>query len=107
MARPSPALLAAFAFNRRTLFPAAPLLTTAPAILSFGCGKGPGELNLLMWLDEFQDPVPPNFSRQAARQTFAQAYPDNAIESPWWRPPEPSWYAAARNEFAEKFRSAA
>lgn len=37
---------------------------------------------------------------------FREAYPGDAIERLWWHPPEPLWYGAARNDFAEKFQSA-
>ncbi len=37
---------------------------------------------------------------------FARAYPDDAIESLWWYPPEPPWFVAARNEFRDRFLSA-
>jgi spermidine/putrescine transport system substrate-binding protein len=41
-----------------------------------------------------------------AKANFSEAYPENAVDNLWWRPPEPSWYGTARNEFAEKFQSA-
>jgi spermidine/putrescine transport system substrate-binding protein len=41
-----------------------------------------------------------------AKKLFQEAYPDDAVARLWWRPPEPSWYGAARNEFAEKLQSA-
>lgn len=34
---------------------------------------------------------------------FAAAYPDNAIDNLWWYPPEPAWFAPARNEFRDRF----
>ncbi len=37
---------------------------------------------------------------------FAAAYPDDAIERLWWYPPEPPWFAIARNEFRDRFLSA-
>ena len=43
---------------------------------------------------------------EAAKQAFAEAYPDDAIKNLWWRPPEPTWYANLRGEFADKFISA-
>jgi spermidine/putrescine transport system substrate-binding protein len=42
----------------------------------------------------------------AAKKLFQEAYPGDAVARLWWRPPEPSWYGAARNEFAQKFLSA-
>ncbi|HVY98252.1 MAG TPA: extracellular solute-binding protein [Dongiaceae bacterium] len=41
-----------------------------------------------------------------AKQAFAEAYPDGAVENLWWRPPEPSWYADLRNGYADQFKSA-
>lgn len=37
---------------------------------------------------------------------FAAAYPDNAIDNLWWYPPEPAWFAPARNEFRDRFLAA-
>jgi spermidine/putrescine transport system substrate-binding protein len=42
----------------------------------------------------------------AAKQAFAEAYPNGAVENLWWRPPEPSWYADLRNGFADQFKTA-
>ena len=42
-----------------------------------------------------------------AKQASAEAYPNGAVENLWWRPPEPSWYAALRRGFADQFKSAA
>ncbi len=42
----------------------------------------------------------------AAKKNFTEAYPGNAVDNLWWRPPEPSWYAALRGEFADKFKAA-
>ena len=59
-------LVAARAFSRRLLLRRAaaglPLAAVAPMLLTTGCSKGPGELNLLMWSDEWPDPVLPNFT---------------------------------------------
>src|SRR5882724_252283 len=59
-------LVSARAFSRRLLLRRAagsvPLAALAPTILSYGCSKGPGELNLLMWSDEWPDPVLPDFT---------------------------------------------
>jgi spermidine/putrescine transport system substrate-binding protein len=41
-----------------------------------------------------------------AKKNFQEAYPGDAVARLWWRPPEPSWFGDARNEFAEKFKSA-
>jgi spermidine/putrescine transport system substrate-binding protein len=66
--RTSETLLAARAFNRRTLLKRAsaglPLLAVSPMILTYGCSKGPGELSLLMWSDEFPEPVLSNFTKK-------------------------------------------
>ncbi len=42
----------------------------------------------------------------AAKKNFQEAYPGDAVARLWWRPPEPSWFGAARGEFADKFKSA-
>jgi spermidine/putrescine transport system substrate-binding protein len=74
-------LLAARRFNRRVLLKCAsagvPLLAVAPAILSFGCSKGPGELSLLMWSDEFPDPVLPDFTKQTGIKISATPFSQN------------------------------
>ncbi|HVT52973.1 MAG TPA: spermidine/putrescine ABC transporter substrate-binding protein, partial [Dongiaceae bacterium] len=58
-----PTLQAARRFTRRTLLTrAAASAALAPMILAYGCSKGPGVLNLLMWSDEWPDPVLPNFT---------------------------------------------
>src|SRR5690242_11269952 len=55
-------LALACAFNRRLLLRAgAAGVSFAPMILA-ACSKGPGEINLLMWSDEWPDPVLPNFT---------------------------------------------
>lgn len=35
---------------------------------------------------------------------FRASYPENALDNLWWYPAAPSWFNAARNEFAEKFK---
>lgn len=60
----SETLLAARRFTRRSLLAALPLASAAPGILAYGCSKGPGSLNLLMWSDEWPDPVLPNFTQK-------------------------------------------
>jgi spermidine/putrescine transport system substrate-binding protein len=77
MARPDPTLRAARAFNRRGLLRALPLFSVAPAILGFGCGKGPGELNLLMWSDEIPDPVLPGFTKETGITVNATPFTQN------------------------------
>lgn len=39
----------------------------------------------------------------AARTTFNEAYPGNALANLWWRQPEPGWYSALRSEFVAKY----
>ena len=34
------------------------------------------------------------------------AYPGASIESMWWRPVEPSWFAELRSQYAEKYKAA-
>jgi spermidine/putrescine transport system substrate-binding protein len=41
-----------------------------------------------------------------SKKLFREAYPGDSVARLWWRPPEPSWYGAARNEFAKKFEAA-
>jgi spermidine/putrescine transport system substrate-binding protein len=41
-----------------------------------------------------------------AKKNFAEAYPDDAVEKLWNRPPEPSWFAELRTQYAEKFKAA-
>jgi spermidine/putrescine transport system substrate-binding protein len=41
-----------------------------------------------------------------ARQHFAAAYPEDALLRLWHRPPEPSWFAALRMQYADKYRAA-
>ena len=60
-----PTLLAARRFTRRTLLGrTAGAAAVAPIILTYGCSKGPGAVNLLMWSDEWPDPVLPNFTQK-------------------------------------------
>lgn len=42
----------------------------------------------------------------AAKRDFREAYPKDALERLWWWPPEPPWYAAARNEYRDRFVAA-
>jgi spermidine/putrescine transport system substrate-binding protein len=42
----------------------------------------------------------------AAKAIFAASYPDDALSKLWARPVEPSWFADARTEYAEKFQAA-
>jgi spermidine/putrescine transport system substrate-binding protein len=41
-----------------------------------------------------------------AKKNFQEAYPDDALDRLWHRPPEPSWYAEVRTQYAEKFKAA-
>jgi spermidine/putrescine transport system substrate-binding protein len=43
---------------------------------------------------------------EAARKNFTEAYPDDAVSKLWQRPPEPSWFAELRTQYAEKFKAA-
>ena len=43
---------------------------------------------------------------QQARQSFAEAYPEDALLRLWHRPPEPSWFAALRQRYAGRYRAA-
>jgi spermidine/putrescine transport system substrate-binding protein len=42
----------------------------------------------------------------AAKKNFQEAYPGDALKNLWQRPPEPSWYAELRTQYADKFKSA-
>lgn len=41
-----------------------------------------------------------------ASRNYREAYPKDALQKLWWWPPEPPWYAAARNEFRDRFVAA-
>jgi spermidine/putrescine transport system substrate-binding protein len=42
----------------------------------------------------------------AAKKNFQEAYPGDALKNLWQRPPEPSWYAELRTQYADKFKAA-
>jgi len=42
----------------------------------------------------------------ASKKNFNEAYPGDALKRLWPRPPEPSWYAELRTQYAEKFKAA-
>nr|WP_281503023.1 extracellular solute-binding protein [Ancylobacter crimeensis] len=46
------------------------------------------------------------FLSDVAKKNFAEAYPEDALSKLWSRPPEPSWYAELRTQYAEKFKAA-
>jgi spermidine/putrescine transport system substrate-binding protein len=41
-----------------------------------------------------------------AKKNFTEAFPDDATSKLWHRPPEPSWFAELRTQYAEKFKAA-
>lgn len=41
-----------------------------------------------------------------AKKNFQEAYPGDALTKLWHRPPEPSWFAELRTQYADKFKSA-
>jgi len=41
-----------------------------------------------------------------AKKNFQEAYPGDALKNLWHRPPEPTWYAELRTQYADKFKSA-
>ena len=41
-----------------------------------------------------------------AKKLFQEAYPEDALDKLWNRPPEPSWFAELRTQYAEKFKAA-
>jgi spermidine/putrescine transport system substrate-binding protein len=46
------------------------------------------------------------FLPEAARKSFVEAYPGDALQRLWFLPAEPPWYAKLRVQYAEKLRSA-
>jgi spermidine/putrescine transport system substrate-binding protein len=42
----------------------------------------------------------------AAKKNFQEAYPGDSLKNLWHRPPEPSWFAELRTQYADKFKSA-
>lgn len=46
------------------------------------------------------------FLSKRMREKRKTVYPGNAFENIWWRPSEPAWYSAIRNEFADRFVAA-
>ncbi len=41
-----------------------------------------------------------------AKKNFQEAYPEDALDRLWHRPPEPSWFGELRTQYAEKFKAA-
>jgi spermidine/putrescine transport system substrate-binding protein len=41
-----------------------------------------------------------------AKRNFAEAYPEDAMQKLWHRPPEPAWFASLRVQYADAFISA-
>jgi spermidine/putrescine transport system substrate-binding protein len=41
-----------------------------------------------------------------AKKNFQEAYPGDSLKNLWHRPPEPSWYAELRTQYADKYKSA-
>jgi spermidine/putrescine transport system substrate-binding protein len=41
-----------------------------------------------------------------AKKNFQEAYPGDALQKLWHRPPEPSWFGEIRTQYADKFKSA-
>ena len=42
----------------------------------------------------------------AAKKIFKEAYPGDALSKLWHRPPEPSWFAELRTQYADKYKAA-
>ncbi len=40
------------------------------------------------------------------KKNFQEAYPGDALKNLWHRPPEPSWYAELRTQYADKLKAA-
>jgi spermidine/putrescine transport system substrate-binding protein len=43
---------------------------------------------------------------EAFRKNFQEAYPGDALKNLWHRPPEPSWFAELRTQYADKLKAA-
>jgi spermidine/putrescine transport system substrate-binding protein len=43
---------------------------------------------------------------EVAQRNFKEAYPGDALERLWAWPPEPTWYADLRSQYADRFRAA-
>ncbi|MCA0431910.1 MAG: extracellular solute-binding protein [Proteobacteria bacterium] len=41
-----------------------------------------------------------------AKKNFQEAYPGDALSKLWHRPPEPSWFAELRTQYADRYKSA-
>ncbi|EWY40160.1 spermidine/putrescine ABC transporter substrate-binding protein [Skermanella stibiiresistens SB22] len=41
-----------------------------------------------------------------AKKNFLEAFPSDAVDKLWNRPPEPSWFAELRTQYAEKYKAA-
>lgn len=42
-----------------------------------------------------------------SKKFLAMAYPGDSLEHFWWWPAQPSWFVSKRNEYADRFKSAA
>jgi spermidine/putrescine transport system substrate-binding protein len=42
----------------------------------------------------------------AAKKNFQEAYPEDALDRLWHRPPESSWFGEMRTQYADKYKSA-
>jgi spermidine/putrescine transport system substrate-binding protein len=40
-----------------------------------------------------------------AKKNFQEAYPGDALQKLWHRPPEPSWFAELRTQYADKYKA--
>ncbi|MFO1033300.1 MAG: extracellular solute-binding protein [Hyphomicrobiales bacterium] len=41
-----------------------------------------------------------------AKKNFKEAYPGDSLKNLWHRPPEPSWFAELRTQYADRFKAA-
>ncbi len=46
------------------------------------------------------------FLSEMAKKNFQEAYPEDALDKLWNRPPESTWFGDLKNEYAEKFKAA-
>ncbi|MGH6930333.1 MAG: extracellular solute-binding protein [Dongiaceae bacterium] len=43
---------------------------------------------------------------EATKRDFSEAYPEDAMQKLWHRPPEPVWFASLRGRYANAFQTA-
>lgn len=43
---------------------------------------------------------------EATKRDFSEAYPEDAMQKLWHRPPEPVWFASLRGKYANAYQTA-